>query len=406
MPGSDYIIVGRSRDCDLVFQDPTVSARHARLSWEAGRISVEDLGSANGTFVRGKRIERAHIRPGEDLRFGRASLRWGTPAMRPFLRRGAPGDTIQGISIPGRRFICGACGARGVMPRGFKKGQLRCSRCETSLDVGPARRGARGLLAATLVIVAAAAGVGLFFLSTPSGTETLRKAAERLGVPEPGVQAGSPQEASIRAHAAAQVMASIDPRSELTRNSAVRVAAGVDGPFSVEQVAKIWSHVRARWRYVNDPRGAEYFARASETIENDYAGDCDDFAIVLTSMILAIGGEARIVMMDGPHGGHAYAEACLQNTPEEIRDRLVAHYARHRDDNLGRQPLRNMHYRQSEMCSVWLNLDWNAGVPGGPYEPEAWAVAIYSDGQTETLGPAPGPEHMPAAAEQVGTPPR
>ena len=51
-----------------MFADPTVSARHARLSWEKGGTVVEDLGSANGTFVRGKRIERARIRPGDELR--------------------------------------------------------------------------------------------------------------------------------------------------------------------------------------------------------------------------------------------------------------------------------------------------------------------------------------------------
>ncbi|MDH5490639.1 MAG: FHA domain-containing protein, partial [Myxococcales bacterium] len=78
--------------------EPTVSGRHARFSWEGRHILVEDLGSANGTFVNGKRIERAHVRAGDDVRLGRAPLPWSDKALRVFLRKGARGDTVQAIS--------------------------------------------------------------------------------------------------------------------------------------------------------------------------------------------------------------------------------------------------------------------------------------------------------------------
>ncbi|MFT5358506.1 MAG: transglutaminase-like putative cysteine protease, partial [Polyangiales bacterium] len=201
----------------------------------------------------------------------------------------------------------------------------------------------------------------------------------------------SREEASIRAHSRAEVVDAIDPQDPITRNYAARVASETDGPFSVEQVARIWSHVRGKWRYVNDPRGSEYFASAAETIENEFVGDCDDFAIVLASMVEAVGGEARIVMMGGPAGGHAYTEVCLPIEVEEARTRLTKHYRSIRDPNLGRQRVRAFNFRNDETCAVWLNLDWNAGVPGGPYEVEEWAVAIYPDGRTQTLAPAGGP---------------
>ena len=108
-------------------------------------------------------------------------------------------------------------------------------------------------------------------------------------------------------------------------------------------------------------------------------------------MIEAIGGETRIVMMNGPEGGHAYAEVCLQMEPDEARTRLTRHYERYRDRNLGRQRVNVMNYRPGTTCPIWLNLDWNAGVPGGEYEDESWAVAIYPDGRTETLAPAGSP---------------
>jgi hypothetical protein len=92
-------------------------------------------------------------------------------------------------------------------------------------------------------------------------------------------------------------------------------------------------------------------------------------------------------MMDGPGGGHAYAEACIALTPNDVRDRLVRFYRGRNDPTLGRQSFRTMHY----------------GFPGGPYEAETWAVAIYPDAATETLGPAAGPSPARPTAANVGT---
>ncbi len=391
------IVVGRSRDCDLVLRDPTVSGRHARLVWENDKILLEDLGSANGTFVGDKRVTRALIRPGDNVRFGRARLLWSDAAMRSFLRKGGT-DTVVGEPIPGRRFICGSCGTRGVMPSGFRGGVLRCGACDQRLIVRkPGPRWERVLGSAVVLGVLVTAGS---FLWQSVAEDPLRTAVEQLGLPgATGARAGSPQEASIRIHTLDKVLSAIDATDPVTRNAAVRVASQDEGPFSVEQVARIWSHVRGQWRYVNDPRGDEYFAAASESIANGYVGDCDDFAIVLVAMLTAIGGDARLVMMDGPQGGHAYAEVCVPGDSDEVRDRLARHYRRHRDPNLGRQSVRTVHYRPGQNCAVWLNLDWNAGVPGGDYENERWAVAIYSDGRTETLAPAGAP-----SVEPIGRP--
>lgn len=395
-----YIVVGRSEDCDLQLSDPSVSGRHAKLSWRGQSILVEDLGSANGTWVDGKRIQRAEVRPGSEVTLGNAPLSWSHPKLKPFLRRGARGDTLIGVRIPGRRFICGSCGSRGIMPEGFSRGQLKCGKCGVELQVGPPSR-TRSILGASAALVAVAglvvAGVWLWHEETTSGG--LRRAVERLGLADaseaPGGPATSPQERSIRSRIAPRVVEAIDPSDAVTRNEAVRLASEDEGPYKVEQVARIWSSVRERWRYVNDPRGDEYFSSASQTLENateegHLVGDCDDFAIVLASMIEAIGGEARIVMLDGDQGGHAYAEACIHEDPEEVARRLSQHYRRNWDRYLGNQGISNIHFRSSAECPVWLNLDWNARVPGGPYGREFWAVSIYPDGRTETLAPSVG----------------
>lgn len=48
---SNPITVGRSPACDLSVQDTYISSRHARLMNDAGELSIEDLGSTNGTYV-------------------------------------------------------------------------------------------------------------------------------------------------------------------------------------------------------------------------------------------------------------------------------------------------------------------------------------------------------------------
>ncbi|MEM9192226.1 MAG: FHA domain-containing protein [Myxococcota bacterium] len=387
-PSTRYLIVGRSRDCDVVIRDASVSARHARLRWQGTRIRVEDLGSANGTFVQGKKVSTAEIRPGEELRFGGASLSWSRPELRDFLRLGG-GATILGTQLPKRRFICGACGHRGELVGNPSSGSTTCTACGAVLVLGKRPRRTTGLVSA-LLILGSVTALAIWALSDPTPREAIEEAVGRLGIGESTDPPGSPEEASVRTHAAPRVVEASDADNPVTRNAAVRVAAANEGPFSVEQAASIWTHVRGRWKYVNDPRGSEYFAHASESIQNEYAGDCDDFAIVLMAMLTAIGGEVRLVMMDGPAGGHAYAEVCLAETPDEVAERLSTHYRRTWDRYLGRQSIEQVHYRSSDGCPVWLNLDWNAGVPGGTYGMERWAVAIYPDGRTETLAPAAG----------------
>ena len=50
------IVVGRSSACDLVLEEPRVSAEHARLTATARDLTVTDLSSRNGVFINGQRI--------------------------------------------------------------------------------------------------------------------------------------------------------------------------------------------------------------------------------------------------------------------------------------------------------------------------------------------------------------
>jgi hypothetical protein len=50
------VVIGRDLACEMLLDDPTVSNRHARLSYHHGQWWLEDLHSTNGTFLNGEAV--------------------------------------------------------------------------------------------------------------------------------------------------------------------------------------------------------------------------------------------------------------------------------------------------------------------------------------------------------------
>lgn len=76
LPAGGSMILGRSRVCDWVLRDPTVSRRHARLCHSNGKWWLRDLGSINGTFLNGWRVlSDVEVRPGDRLSLGQVDYR-------------------------------------------------------------------------------------------------------------------------------------------------------------------------------------------------------------------------------------------------------------------------------------------------------------------------------------------
>lgn len=71
IPGQP-LLVGRSRQCTLRIDVPSISSRHARIGFESGQFWIEDLGSTNGTFVNNQQISgRTDVAPGVPIALGR-----------------------------------------------------------------------------------------------------------------------------------------------------------------------------------------------------------------------------------------------------------------------------------------------------------------------------------------------
>jgi von Willebrand factor type A domain/FHA domain len=60
----------------VLANDPTISGRHARLTWEDGVLKIEDVNSTNGTFVNSTRLGagRHLLRPGDEIRVGQTVM--------------------------------------------------------------------------------------------------------------------------------------------------------------------------------------------------------------------------------------------------------------------------------------------------------------------------------------------
>jgi pSer/pThr/pTyr-binding forkhead associated (FHA) protein len=124
VPGA--VVIGRQQDCDISVPTEEISRRHAQVKPTADGLLVEDLGSANGTFINGKRVQTGLMRPGEELRLDTIRFLLVAPGMEiPATQRGA--------STP-------ASGAKAT-PRG----------------------GNTGMIAVVLVVLAIAAAAGWYF---------------------------------------------------------------------------------------------------------------------------------------------------------------------------------------------------------------------------------------------------
>lgn len=74
------LILGRGVECDFCVDDPTVSARHARLTFRQGQWWLDDLASTNGTFLNGEAVKgSALVTDGDRIQIGQVELELSIP---------------------------------------------------------------------------------------------------------------------------------------------------------------------------------------------------------------------------------------------------------------------------------------------------------------------------------------
>jgi len=166
--------------------------------------------------------------------------------------------------------------------------------------------------------------------------------------------------------------------NQAVRDKGHSLTVDYSGDRTIRQICSLYDVMVGNWSYLPDTRGIEEFQYSNKTLEYGMGkkvigqGDCDDFSILLASLIESIGGTSRIMLAYGPMGGHAYTEVYLgkaegiDSDVDRMIKWLMARYNAHEI---------NVH-TDLDTGDVWLNLDWwrdtDTGIeltkhPGGPF---------------------------------------
>jgi ABC-type multidrug transport system ATPase subunit/pSer/pThr/pTyr-binding forkhead associated (FHA) protein len=100
---SEVVTVGRSPTSDVVLDDPLVSRHHAELRrLSSGRREIVDLGSYNGTFVNGRRVDKATLDPLDLVGIGSSEFRLDGDTLQEIKRKQEVGLAAIGIDVTTR----------------------------------------------------------------------------------------------------------------------------------------------------------------------------------------------------------------------------------------------------------------------------------------------------------------
>ncbi len=127
---------------------------------------------------------------------------------------------------------------------------------------------------------------------------------------------------------------------------------------TIIQCFAVFKEINTNWNYVSDPKNRDYIASARESLKY-FSGDCDDHSILMAACVKSIGGTPRLIYTNK----HIYPEILIGSLQDLekvnflIRNKLFEKESKDKP----------IHYHIDERGQVWLNLDYTATYPGGPY---------------------------------------
>jgi pSer/pThr/pTyr-binding forkhead associated (FHA) protein len=105
------MVIGRAVECDIPVQADEISRRHALVKPTPDGVSVEDLGSSNGTYINNKRVQTGFLAAGDELRLDAVRFILVAPGMdmaqhaqtrptaQPVIQQSAPNNTAKIVAI-------------------------------------------------------------------------------------------------------------------------------------------------------------------------------------------------------------------------------------------------------------------------------------------------------------------
>ncbi len=156
----------------------------------------------------------------------------------------------------------------------------------------------------------------------------------------------------------------VNATDPLVRSTAVSTVREYPGKYNIYQLCSLFDYLSTNVQYVSDPHDSDYWATPVETI-NTGAGDCEDYALLMASLVEAIGGSSRIYLTDD----HAFAAAYIgdANDTEKTIEAISEYY--------NSAPV----YYITDSYGSWIMLDASSGMYAGDLPTGA---APTSDGWT------------------------
>lgn len=165
-------------------------------------------------------------------------------------------------------------------------------------------------------------------------------------------------------------------KATYTYSIARYIVPGCKNLPSISQVSAINDYLKRGdgqkkdWDYVPDPRGEDSFQNSSSSLKyggnrSVGKGDCDDYAIVASSLIECIGGASLIVFAEKEgKGAHMYSEVYLGKFGEDDENvkKIIKWLSFKYKNSSTSKIVVDYDLRRKE---YWLNLDWDYPYPGG-----------------------------------------
>lgn len=157
------------------------------------------------------------------------------------------------------------------------------------------------------------------------------------------------------------VVAKVQYKDSVVRNFSVNHSLDFFGAYENKygkntRFLSLFKYINGNFKYVPDSRRDEYYATPRETILNGLGGDCDDHSILMASCLMSIGAQCRLVIIEG----HMYPEMFVGNKDdfEKLQQAVIQLFGDKKIDKI---------YYHEYNDEYWINLDYTAPYPGGPY---------------------------------------
>ncbi|WOF15478.1 hypothetical protein F1737_01665 [Methanoplanus sp. FWC-SCC4] len=194
-----------------------------------------------------------------------------------------------------------------------------------------------------LILLFIAAGLYVIFMPLSAGAQT----AGYQDPVFPGTIANEARMADVISDA-------LDYQNPSIKNHAQLIT--ISKNYSIKAACDLWDYVNSDWTYLNDPQGPEYVSSATQSVKSGMRGESDDYSVYLSSLILSLGGEIRIVSVQGDRDSsvHLYPELFAGNDETELKEACKYVYSRYGCEKVY-YSVENTEGRKK----YWMNLDWS-----------------------------------------------